>query len=283
MLIRIGQATGLQIAFLMFAVMLVAVPITNFVTREASLTGIPQALVEHGMHFGLAILLIGLVPPLRRFASRALGVPIPASMRVEVAVLSLGKLSHAFATAAALAAWSYLVSGPTGVEGLASNPDRDHAYAASEPGIVRLLLSILVAPVIEELVFRGFIYRAFERQWGWILSMLATSILFGLYHIHFWSAFLASVIFVCLLRRTGSLRAPIYVHAVFNLMMWWPLLGRYIFPGSSDISTPSTWYFHGACLGLMIIWLPIYIWMSRDRPVVIPPTQFLEPNVPLQK
>jgi membrane protease YdiL (CAAX protease family) len=110
--------------------------------------------------------------------------------------------------------------------------------------------------------------------------MLATSVLFGLYHPHFWSAFTASVILVCVMRRTGSIRAPIMVHAIYNFMLWWPLLGRHVFPSGPGMTDLSTWYFHGACLIAVAVALPIYAWMSRDLTNAAP-TLILEPNAPL--
>lgn len=277
---KTGQATGFQIAFLMFAVMLLAVPLSSFIIGRASLSGVPQALVEKGLHFALACAVIASIGPLRRFAVNALATKILPSARLEVAIITLGKLSLAFATGATIALWSLLTQG-SALE-VSGNADRDYAFAFSEAGLVRMILSFTVVPLIEELVFRGFIYRAFERQWGWFASMLATSVLFGLYHPFFWSAFTSSLIFIALMRRTGSLRAPIIAHATYNLMLWWPLLGRHIFPPASSVTEPSAWYFHGACLIAAVIWVPTYVWMSRDRNTIAP-TQFLEPHAPLPK
>lgn len=278
---KTGQATGLQIAFLMLAVMLIAVPLTNFVVTAAQLTGVGLAFAEKGMHFALAALIIAAFPKLRAFAATALSTPIPRPMRAEVALVALAKLSQAFATAGALAVWFWWTQGAAGVERMAPNPDHGLAKAYSDAGLVRLVMAALVAPVVEELVFRGFIYRAFERQWGWVLAMLATSAIFGLYHVHFWNAFAGSIVFVCLLRRTGSIWAPILAHMLFNFMMWWPLLGQYVFP-TVALTDPRTWILQLACLSFVLVALPIYVWMSRDRNVVAP-TVFLQPDAPLSK
>lgn len=279
---RVGQATGFQIAFLMFAVMLIAVPLTSVVVRFGSLTGIAAEIVNKGMHFALATALILAFPALRRSAHHWLATPIPASMQIETATVALLKGSVALATAGTLAAWFWITQGPERVESMIVNVDRELGRAFSPAGLVRVVIAVLVAPVVEELVFRGFIYRAFERRWGWFVAMIATSMLFGLYHPYAWSAFVSSIVFVCVMRRTGSMQAPILVHMAFNLVLWWPLLGQYVFPHGRVLSDPATWYLHFACIAFVLVAVPAYVWMSRDRNVVAP-TVFLEPDGALSK
>lgn len=279
---KAGQATGLQIAFLVYAVMLLAVPLANHVVMWAALEGTARALVEKGTHFALAASLILVFPSLRRFTIRALAAPIPRDMRQEVMLVAVAELSLAFATTAALALWFWTTAGPDRVDRMIVNVDREVVNAFSGPGLARTFLAVLVGPVVEEIVFRGFIYRAFQRQWGWVASMLATSALFGLYHAHAWSAFAAAIIYTCLLRRTGSLWAPILVHMFFNLMLWWPLLGQHVFPYGVPLSDPATWRFHFLCLAFLVVALPVYVWMSRDRDVVAP-TVMLEPHAAVPK
>lgn len=278
---RTGHATGLQIAFLIFAVMLIAVPVSQVVIKTMELGGAAKVLAEKGTHFALAILVIATFPRLRTFARQSLSTPLPRAMRAEVAAVSLAKLSIAFATAGGLALMAWWNLGLEGMARISSNAEREAAKAFSPVGVVGLFMASLVGPIVEEVVFRGFIYRAFERQWGWIAGMLATSALFGLYHAHFWSAFAGSVVLVCVLRRTGALWAPILVHMLFNFMLWWPLLGQYVFP-SRNVTDPSTWYFHFACLAFVLVALPVYVWMSRDRNVAAP-TVFLGSDAAIQK
>jgi membrane protease YdiL (CAAX protease family) len=279
---KTGEATGLQIAFLMFAVMLLAVPLGMWIVDTGNLDGAARFLAERGTQFALACLVFTLFPRLRRFAVAALSTPIPRSRRLETAVVTIAKLTHAFAGVGALVIWFWLTEGPAKVEQMIVDVEGEAAKAFSEAGLARLALAVLVAPIVEELLFRGFIYRAFERQWGWLASMLATSVLFGLYHPHFWSAFASSIVFVCLLRRTGSLWAPIVCHMVTNFALWWPVLGRFLFPYGVVLSDPSTWIFHWTCLAFGVIAIPVYAWMSRDR-ATSSPTVMLDPHAALPK
>jgi len=272
----------MQIAFLMFALMLLAVPLAEYLLKMTGFTGAAKALLEKGIHLALACLLIAAFPRLRRFAMRELSTPIPMAMWTEVVLVALAKLAQAFAIVVAIAFWFWFTQGPERVDRMAVGIEREAINAFSDSSLVRLALAVLVGPIIEELVFRGFVYRAFERQWGWFASMLATAILFGLYHTHFWSACVSSIIYVCVLRRTGSLRAPILVHMTFNLMLWPPFLGQHVFPYGVPLSEAATWHFHLTCLIFVAVALPIYVWMSRDRHAAAP-TLFLQPNGALPK
>jgi uncharacterized protein len=278
---KIGQASGLEVAFLCFGVMLLAVPLTSVVARVAGLEGTWLFFVEKGGHFLLGAALIAAIGPLRRAAVSMLAPPIPRNMRAECVGAWLVMEAAAFGGVAALALWFIAQDGGGWVRQMTRDVDRQVANAFTGPGLVFLLLSATLGPVIEEIVFRGFIYRAFERQWGWVASLLLTSALFGLYHTHFWSAFTGSVIMICLLRRTGSLRAPILVHMLFNFLLWPPLLGQYTFPRAEALSEPSSWILHGTCLAIAVIAVPAYVYMARERPVAS--TVFLNPDAALPK
>jgi membrane protease YdiL (CAAX protease family) len=278
---KIGQASGLQVAFLSFGVMLLAVPLTRALGRIAGVEGTALLLLESGGHFFLAAAIIVAIPPLRRAVAGMLRPAIPRVMWTEVIGAWLLMQAAAIGGVAALALWFMVQDGPGWVTQMTRDVDRQLARAYTAPGLVMLLLSSTIGPFIEEIVFRGFVYRAFARQWGWLTSLVATSALFGLYHPHFWSAFTGSVIMICVLRRTGSLRAPILIHMVFNFLLWPPLLGQHAFPEPADLTQPSSWLVHGACLVFAAIAVPAYVYMSRDRAPA--PTVFIQPDGAFQK
>ncbi len=88
-------------------------------------------------------------------------------------------------------------------------------------GFVLLCLSaVVVAPVTEEIVFRGFVYATFRRWWGPLGSICASAVLFAALHGHapaFLQLFVVGFLFAYLYERTGSLVAPIAAHALVNL------------------------------------------------------------------
>ncbi len=264
---RTGNASGIQITFLSFAVLLLAVPLSAFVGEVLGGSNAEKSFIGRFLPFVLGAALIIAFPILRRRVLHELSRPIPRERRAEVALVAFGKICLAFAFAGGLALSYWLTEGNAALEhhmkGLPA--DTQMAQALSGPGLLTsILIGAIVAPVVEEILFRGFLFRAWERRWGWIPAMVLTSTLFGLYHPHFWAAFTGSIVFVCVFRRTGSLWASIVVHSSFNLMLWYPLAGRFVFPSAERaVGDISTWGLQLACLLFASVALPAYVWISR--------------------
>ena len=81
------------------------------------------------------------------------------------------------------------------------------------------IATILIAPVAEEIIFRGILYPAVKRAGYPRVALWGTSILFGLIHVNLGTfvplTFLA-ILLVYLYEYTGNLLACITVHCVFN-------------------------------------------------------------------
>jgi len=80
------------------------------------------------------------------------------------------------------------------------------------------VLAVGVAPIAEELVFRGALYRFLKRHTR--LAMLLSSLFFALIHFHllsFPSLVLVGLSLCWAYEITGNLRVPIIFHALFNL------------------------------------------------------------------
>jgi membrane protease YdiL (CAAX protease family) len=79
--------------------------------------------------------------------------------------------------------------------------------------------TIFIAPVGEELIFRGVLYPGIKKSYGRQVALWSTALLFGAIHTNFTVfvplTFLA-VILASLYEYTGNLLAPIAVHCVFN-------------------------------------------------------------------
>jgi membrane protease YdiL (CAAX protease family) len=263
-----GIASGLQIAFFTFAGLLLAVPLTNYLESIFAWSDDQKIILGKSIPFVVFGLVLVLFPALRRRCRDELSVPIPSDRKPEVILVAIAKLWYPMALAGGLGLWYWSTGGSEalGRRMLAEMSEEGQMVQAfSTPGLVRhLFLSVLVAPVLEELVFRGFLYRAWERRWGWVPAMLLTSVVFGLYHSYFLAAFFGSIIFVCLLRRTGTLWAPITVHALFNLSLWHPLMGRHVFPKGLEAQRDiSQWKLQIACLMIAAIAIPAYVWLAR--------------------
>ncbi|MDB6153000.1 MAG: amino terminal protease self-immunity, partial [Chthoniobacteraceae bacterium] len=83
-----------------------------------------------------------------------------------------------------------------------------------------LFTGVIVAPLSEEFLFRGYFYGAIKRYCGAPVSAIFTSALFALVHLNLSSLPSLFVLALCLTiayEATGSLAVPMSMHALFNL------------------------------------------------------------------
>jgi membrane protease YdiL (CAAX protease family) len=91
------------------------------------------------------------------------------------------------------------------------------------------IAAVVVAPIIEEVAFRGLWLRALMTRWGFWPAALVSSLVFGLLHAHEGSSLpLAGVLVLAtgtfgvlqsmLVRRSGRLAPAILVHAAANAL-----------------------------------------------------------------
>jgi membrane protease YdiL (CAAX protease family) len=260
------ELSGFQIAFLVFAVVVLSIPLAKYSgpwSKEES------DVLTRAFMFGTALAVLCSVSRIREACRRLLAAPIPSSRRAEVAGVTLLHLLTPFALCGgfALEAWFHGGGGA-----LASRMSEVALKSAPGPGsfsAIVLIMTIpvgwLLAPVIEELLFRGFMFSAWARQVGWFAALILTGLAFAIYHSFFTAAFTASLLYTCLFRRTGSLRAPIVVHCIYNTLTWHPLMGQFVFPAAGDnASSLLAWWPQLASLAATLVLLPIYVWMARN-------------------
>jgi membrane protease YdiL (CAAX protease family) len=82
-------------------------------------------------------------------------------------------------------------------------------------------LAVLFAPVAEEYLFRGLLYRALDREWGGWQAMGASALFFAIYHPPMsWLPVGALGLFNALLfKRTGRLLPCVLVHGIYNAIV----------------------------------------------------------------
>lgn len=94
---------------------------------------------------------------------------------------------------------------------------------SADPYLLPLTLFVaVVGPVIEEIFFRGFTYRAFRARMGFIGAAAASSFLFAALHMNavvFVPIFILGFFLCFLTERTGSLIPSMTVHALHNTSM----------------------------------------------------------------
>ncbi|WP_345891644.1 HAD hydrolase-like protein [Ruminococcus sp. OA3] len=93
--------------------------------------------------------------------------------------------------------------------------------------IIVLCITVgFLAPVVEEILFRGLVFKRLQDYTGNGWAVLISGLLFGIYHenmIQFVYAGLLGFAFAMLMVRTNSLKVVITAHAAANL---WSLLGK---------------------------------------------------------
>jgi len=94
--------------------------------------------------------------------------------------------------------------------------------------LLMAVFGVLVAPVAEEVVFRGFFFPVFERKHGAVIAILVTSVPFSLLHgpQYGWrwqnlTLLLAvATVFGIVRTRTGSVLATTLIHVAYNATLF---------------------------------------------------------------
>lgn len=95
-------------------------------------------------------------------------------------------------------------------------------YQEADIVMIRVLLAVsvvVVAPIVEEIVFRGYIYQVAKRFTARVFSTVISAVFFAV--VHNFIPGLVPLAFLAILLTisyefTGSLWAPISIHALFN-------------------------------------------------------------------
>ena len=91
-------------------------------------------------------------------------------------------------------------------------------YMPSFP--VQILCIGVIVPIVEELIFRGLIYRRLRERWPVFPAMLVSALLFGIYHGNIVQGIYGAVAGLALsfiYEAYGSLKAPVFTHMVMNI------------------------------------------------------------------
>lgn len=91
-------------------------------------------------------------------------------------------------------------------------------------GLSLVSLAVL-APLGEEILFRGFLLRRWAMKWGMRPAIIASSVVFGLLHPDPLGAALFGAAMCLLYLHTRTLWVPILAHALYNGVIWaWDLV-----------------------------------------------------------
>ena len=131
-----------------------------------------------------------------------------------------------------------------------------------------VLILVIVAPITEELLFRGLILDGFLRRYTIRKSILMSALLFGVFHLNPWQfvgAFVVGALFAWWRVQTGSILPGILGHAFYNAIPMLVLGMKIEIPGySSDPTGPiqlQPWWFD--LLGVMLFVTAFFILQQR--------------------
>jgi membrane protease YdiL (CAAX protease family) len=182
-------------------IFLVALPVIGF--GAVRLMPNQETITVLGTFFAIGLLaVIVAVAPLGRAAIPALGLrPVPWKYPVFGA---LGTLALSVAV-------SQVGVEPEGVKQVID-------ILPGRLGLSLLLLAVL-APVVEELVFRGLLYGWIAGRWGSVAAWIVSSLAFAAAHIelaHVVMVLPLGILFGWLRQRTDSLLPSLFAHVVNN-------------------------------------------------------------------
>jgi uncharacterized protein len=91
-----------------------------------------------------------------------------------------------------------------------------------------MAFGILVAPLVEETIFRGFLYPVFARKWGIPAGIVITGVLFGGVHAaQLWPAYpqiallvIVGIVLTFARARSGSVLASWLIHVSYNSFLF---------------------------------------------------------------
>lgn len=266
-------ATGLQIAFVVAAALSLGYVADHFVFRQWEWlrgSGFPAARVIATIALGVSLLTIA---AMRRTCRELLATPVPLARSWELASAVVLLLAITLAVLAFLALSIWIQGSEPALarrmgEQLTSLTHWFPQVSLDVPK--QVVIASLVVAVIEDIVFLGMLYPAWALQWGWMRGAIATSAAWALTHPDTLTQFAGAMVLICLLRRTGSLRACIVVHAAYNVLVSHAFLGRFLLPVNRGTGEIGVWDAHLACLALAVPALLACLWLARDEEALLP-------------
>jgi len=135
---------------------------------------------------------------------------------------------------------------------------------------------VLAAAVTEELLFRGFIQRIFERNMTGPLAIVLAGLLFGLSHFNppaLPGVLAMGILFGYLYYRTQNLWCPIVGHAVFNMVTLVRLNGmtEEEITASKIEMPPASWILISAAVLIFALWALRRLRPGRPSDSITPP------------
>ena len=121
-----------------------------------------------------------------------------------------------------------------------------------------VIRAVIVTPVVEELIFRGLVFRRMKEYTSFWPAAIVSSILFGVYHMNLIQgiyAFLFGIIICILYDRYGHLAAAVLVHFGANLLS--------VILSYAQVSYPSLWVYIAVMIVTFALSVVIYLYLVK--------------------
>ncbi len=145
------------------------------------------------------------------------------------------------------------------------------SWPAESPAIVHILMvisAVILAPVVEEYIFRGILLSSWTVKWGATRAIIVSSLIFAIFHIDPVGAFIAGVALCLIYFHTGSMLLVILIHMINNGLA---VLAMFLLPDMFAVEAPGDairqlWYVIPVlALSLLIMWPMIRkYWPAKD-------------------
>jgi membrane protease YdiL (CAAX protease family) len=134
--------------------------------------------------------------------------------------------------------------------------------------ILEVISAVLLAPIVEEIFFRGVLLNRWAAKWGLKKAILASSFVFAILHVDVVGAFVFGAVMAVLYVKSNSLIGPIIVHVLNNaLAVWIDLVSKEwpAFLGDNSLEAFRSWFWVGLAL-FAITMPPLMIYLRRNWP-----------------
>lgn len=92
-------------------------------------------------------------------------------------------------------------------------------FSSLDSPVWLILAAVVIAPVVEEIFFRGFLFQGFRKKYGWVSAMLLSSGIFAAAHLDLVSlipTFVLGVVMTYVYHRSNSVWPGVILHFLVN-------------------------------------------------------------------
>lgn len=227
LLLVIGYSTWVVASFILGALLTVAILLTliQFGLPYAALAETARSTTEAALSFTFAVLIaIGI--PYRLFGLRNIKEHLGLTRTLSWFDLLLGTI--AVIPYLVLAVIAISIAGVFIPDFYLSEPQDVgfNSVRSASDYMLAFATLVIIAPIAEEVLFRGYFYGGLRKHMGIIVSSIVVSVVFGVLHGQ-WNVgvnvFALSLVLCALREMTGSIWAGIVLHMVKNAIAFYGL------------------------------------------------------------